>query len=217
MKNLFTKLSVCLLMASSLFLTSCSTNSDEAVVIVEKATVPELLSNANKLETTWTIKRYVFNRSNGANGLGHVGVGLEIRSANPTAVYFYGGGVENEKGSFAILPGSNNFGWAYSFASNAALLSYVKNTKGYNRYKFESSFKTITYQRVVNTINELNYLPNRGYLLAGNNCMNAVYDVLNQGGGLFIPAPTASAALYAPNTWYGSLINQIGWSNSANL
>ncbi len=215
MKNLFTKLNVFLLLGTSLFLTNCSTNSEEVVTAPQKAVAIE--APTAKLATTYSIKRYVFNRSAGANGLGHVGVGLEVRTTNPTAVYFYGGGVENEKSSFVILPGGNNYGWAYSFSSNAALLSYCKNTKGYNGYKFETSFKTITYNRYVNIINELNYLPGRGYSLLGNNCMNAVYDVLNQGGGLFIPAPTASVLLYAPNTWYFSLTPAIGWSGSVSL
>jgi hypothetical protein len=165
---------------------------------------------------SYTIKRYVFSRSSGANGLGHVGVGVEIRTSNPTTVRYYAGAVENSSASLFVPIGGNNGGWATVKTSFAGMYNEF-TARGYNYYKFTKSFTNVTKQRALNTVNEINYLPGRGYLLAGNNCMNATYDVLNQGGGLFIPAPSASAALYAPNVWFNSLLTSIGWSNQVSM
>ena len=216
MKNLFTKLSVCLLMASSLFLTSCSTNSDEILTASEKNNTLEVSSG--KLATTYTIKRYVFNRESAVGGLGHVGVGFEVRTTNPTSVIYYYGGVENSKGSPAVGLGGANGGWWGTTASGSIMFSVMKNTYGYSRYKFEKAFMNISTTRVTNSINEIKYFPNRGYLLLGNNCMNASYDVLNQGGGLILPNPTIATSLaYIPNNWYNLFVSFNGWSGSVNL
>lgn len=221
MKNLLKNLKVGILLSSTLFLFNCSKENEttpEQVIVQEAAAVKPIDGSGSnsKVETTWTIKRYIFNRSNGAQGAGHVGVGLEIRSANPTAVYFYGGAVENEKGSFSVPRGGNNSGWAYSFTSNAALLSYMKNTRKYDRYKFEGSFKNISYAKVTDSYNKLVDLPNRGYNLLGNNCMNATYDVLIQAGGVYVANPSTYAN-YLPNGWYNDFSGSNGWSNSNNL
>ncbi len=218
MKNSLKKLSLLLLTSGFALFYSCTTNNDEITEKVEASELtPPVESTLNaRAETTWTIKRYIFNRSNGANGAGHVGVGLEIRSANPSAVYFYGGGVENERGSFSIPRGGNNSGWSSSFTSNAGLLAYMKNSKNYNRYKFEGSFKTISYAKVLDSYNKLVDLPKRGYNLLGNNCMNATYDVLIQAGGVYVANPSTYAN-YLPNGWYNDFSGNNGWSNSINL
>jgi hypothetical protein len=160
---------------------------------------------------TYSIKRYVFSRSNGANGLGHVGVGVEIRTTNPTTVRYYNGAVENFNATFQILPGDDNSGWfRINTDYNSMLLNFT--SRNYNYLKFEKSFKNVTKQKALNTVNEVLRLPNRGFSLVGNNCMNATYDVLNQGGGLFLPLPSISVALYAPNAWFGTLVSLNGWS-----
>lgn len=217
MKNLSLKvLAVLSVFILSLSISSCSI--DEEPVLTAN-TVDELpVENAARLidAQTYSIKRYVFSRSSGAGGLGHVGVGVEIRTTNPTTVRYYNGAVENERASFAILPGGNNGGWyRINTDYNSMLLNFT--SRRYNYVKFTKSFQTVSKTRALNTVNEVMKIPNRGYLLAGNNCMNATYDVLNQGGGLFIPAPTASAVLYAPNVWFNSLTTTIGWSGQSGI
>ncbi len=233
MKNLSLKvLAVLSVFTLSLSIGSCS--NDEApipnqntVVNLQEAKVensqefnPESLPieySARLLDAgTYSIKRYVFSRSNGAGGLGHVGVGVEIRTTNPTTVRFYNGAVENSTGSFGVLPGGNNGGWYIINTSYSAMLNNF-TSRGYNYIKSTKSFTNVTKQRALNTVNEVMYLPNRGYLLAGNNCMNATYDVLNQGGGLFIPLPNAAAAFYAPNVWFNSLTIGLGWSGQSGI
>ena len=161
---------------------------------------------------TYSIKRYVFARTGGANGLGHVGVGVEIRTTNPTTVRYYNGSVENGKASPFVLPGGFNDGW-YRINTDYNGMRNNFTSRGYNYLKFTQTFTNVTKQRALNTVNEVMYLPNRGYALAGNNCMNAVYDVLNQGGGLFVYAPTANPVTYAPNLWFNALFTSDGWSN----
>jgi hypothetical protein len=223
------KLSLKVLAALSVFtlllsISSCSNDEEPIPTINAVENLQEIVvadspdeNTARLLDAgTYSIKRYVFSRSSGAGGLGHVGVGVEIRTTNPTTVRYYNGAVENERSSFLVLPGGNNGGW---YRINTDYNGMLNNftSRGYNFIKFTKSFTNVTKQRALNTVNEVMYLPGRGYLLAGNNCMNATYDVLNQGGGLFIPAPTASAALYAPNVWFNSLVTGIGWSGQAGI
>jgi hypothetical protein len=196
---------------------SCSTEEVQNETSDTKSVNENEISAQRLLDAgSYSIKRYVFSRSTGAGGLGHVGVGVEIRTTNPTTVRYYCGAVENESASFIVLPGGNNGGWYQIKTSYEGMFNEFKNRR-YNYLKFTKSFQNVTKQRALNTVNEVMYLPGRGYSLAGNNCMNATYDVLNQGGGLFIPAPTATAALYAPNVWFNSLATTIGWSNQSSM
>ena len=225
MKNLFLKvLAVLSVFTLLLSISSCSNDEEpiptaNTVQNLQEVKVNDLPGeNAARLldAGTYSIKRYVFSRSGAAGGLGHVGVGVEIRTTNPTTVRYYNGAVENSTGSFAVLPGGNNGGWyGINTSYSGMLLNFT--SRGYNFIKFTQSFHNVTKQRALNTVNEVMYLPNRGYLLGGNNCMNATYDVLNQGGGLFIPAPTASVALYAPNVWFNSLTTGLGWSGQSGI
>jgi hypothetical protein len=216
MKNLFKTLKVVLLLTSAALFTNCSNESIEDIKSPENVATADH-SFAGRATTTYTIKRYVFNRAAGANGLGHVGVGFEIRTANPTGVFYYYGGVENNNASAYILPGNLNYGWYRLTSTGADMFSVMKNTYGYNRYKFEQTFKNLSLNQVNNSIYEIKRFPLRGYLLAANNCMNATYDVLYQGGGLWVPAPSTNPGYYAPNIWYASLLTSQGWSNNVNL
>lgn len=225
MKNLSLKvLAVLSVFTLSLSISSCSNDEEPIPTVNTVENLQEVKVDDVPVEYaarlldagTYSIKRYVFSRSSGAGGLGHVGVGVEIRTTNPTTVRYYNGAVENTTGSPATLPGGNNGGWyRINTDYNGMLLNFT--SRGYNFLKFEKSFKNVTKQRALNTVNEVMYLPNRGYLLAGNNCMNATYDVLNQGGGLFIPAPAVTAVLYAPNVWFNSLTTGLGWSGQSGI
>ena len=218
MKNLFKTLKIVLLLVSSVFFTNCSNESvEEALPVTNEANLESNLAS-RPATTTYTIKRYVFNRMNGANGLGHVAVGVEIRTANPTGVFYYFGGVENTQGAPSVPVGGNNGGWYQIAATGANMFAVMKSSKyGYNRYKFEKAFTTVNYQQVNNTINKIKDFPTRGYFLAGNNCLNATYETLMQaGGGVFIAWPPSISPLnYSPNGWYFGM--PAAWSGSVNL
>jgi hypothetical protein len=224
-KNTMKKLSLKVLAALSVFtlllsISSCSNDEQPTPTINAVENLQETVVAASPAENTarlldagtYSIKRYVFVKTSGASGLGHVGVGVEIRTTNPTTVRYYNGSVENGKSSFIILPGGFNDGW---YRINTDYNGMLNNftTRGYNYLKFTQTFTNVTKQRALNTVNEIMYLPNRGYSLAGNNCINAVYDVLNQGGGLFVYPPTANPVTYAPNIWFNALYTSNGWSN----
>ena len=112
MKNLSLKV-LAVLSVFTLLLSFSSCSNDEepiptanTVQNLQEVKVNDLpVENAARLldAGTYSIKRYVFSRSGAAGGLGHVGVGVEIRTTNPTTVRFYNGAVENSTGSFAVL------------------------------------------------------------------------------------------------------------------
>lgn len=232
MKNLLKNLKTFALVTTSVIFLSCSneaaqkTNQQELVTAADASTVkPEDGNgeNSRAAETTWKIKRYIFNRSNGAAGAGHVGVGFELRSTNPTAVYFYAGGVELWQAAYYVAPGGNNTGWAKYFPSNAAMLNFMKNGGyAYNRYCFEKSFKDINKAQVDATYNKLVAFPGRGYQLNGNNCMNATYDVLVSATFANVPNPSNNIFNYLPNSWYINICQNesnsaFNWSGNNNL
>ena len=224
MKNLSLKvLAVLSVFTLLLSISSCSNDEEPIPTANTVQNLQEVKGNDLPVENaarlldagTYSIKRYVFSRSGAAGGLGHVGVGVEIRTTNPTTVRFYNGAVENSTGSFGVSPGGDNGGWyRINTSYSAMLLNFT--SRGYDYIKFTSSFHNVTKQRALNTVNEVMYLPYRGYLLAGNNCMNATFDVLNQGGGLFIPGPTSTGFVYAPNVWFNSLISP-SWSGQSRI
>jgi hypothetical protein len=219
MKNVFKTLKIALLITSSIFFTNCSQDSvQEVTTTSEKETFVDFQANA-KATTAYTLKRYVFNRANGANGLGHLAVGVEIRTTNPAGVFYYYGGVENTQGSPGVPAGGNNGGWYQINSTGANMFAVMKSSKyGYNRYRFERAFKTVSLDQVNNTINKIKGFPTRGYFLSGNNCMDATYQVLMQGGGGVFVAfpPVANPISFAPNGWYFGLPNT-NWSDSVNL
>ncbi len=217
MKNVFKTLKIALFITSSIFFTNCSQdNVQEVTTFPEKETFVEFQANA-KASTTYTLKRYVFNRVNGANGLGHVAVGVEIRTTNPTGLFYYYGGVENTQGSPTVPVGGNNGGWYQINSTGANMFAVMKSSRyGYNRYKFENTFKPVTLDQVNNTINRIKGFPTRGYNVFGNNCMDASYETLMQGGGgVTIASPPSRILNYAPNSWYYLL--PASWSSSINL
>lgn len=218
MKNVFKNLKIALLVTSSILFTNCSQDSvQEVTPSPEKETFVDFQANA-KVVTTYSLKRYVFNRMNGANGLGHVAVGVEIRTTNPTGVFYYYGGVENTQGAPSVPVGGNNGGWSQITSTGANMFAVMKGSKyGYNRYKFEKTFSPVSLQQVNNTIAKIKDFPTRGYFLSGNNCLNATYETLMQGGGgVFIAWPPSISPLnYSPNGWYFGMT--AAWSGSVNL
>ena len=220
MKNLFTKLSVCLLMASSLFLTSCSTNSDEVLTVGEKKATLEG-STAKALPDLYEYRKYVFVRPKGAAGNGHVGVGFELRAriSGRTYLTYYCGAVEGTNGWFGIpnayiAPGTVNGGWNTSNSTQQLMFSEFRGQRNYTFYK--STQYAVTTLAASNLAK--NFLINfqyRGYAVASNNCMNACFDVLNALGGS--NANPSVPTQYRPNDWYNSLTASRGWSATSSL
>lgn len=224
MKNLFKNLKAALLLTSTILLVNCSTESTTEEKLIKESVSNEIKAPGNpnetegaRTETTWKIKRYVFCRTNGAAGAGHVGVGFELRSTNPTAVYYYAGAVEMWQTAYSVPRGANNDGWRKQFTTANDMFAWVKkHPYNYNRYVYEASFKDISYTEVTNTYNKLLDFPNRGYTLNGNNCMNAAYEVLTTANSVYVPNP-AIAPLWLPNGWYNAIASRTSWSNSQNL
>lgn len=228
MKNLALKMFTSLLViALSISSISCSKDAvDESTNanLSNSNTMEEALakqsSNA-KAANTYIMKKYIFNRSNGAGGLGHVGVAFELRATINGVSYisFYEGGVEGSNGWFGIpnayTPiGGNNGGWWNQVSSQAAMINEFKS-RGYNRYKFGVLFVGTTQSTSDNSKLILSKFPNRGYAVASNNCMNACYDVVasfdNLNGNPSVPTQ------YAPNNWYNALTVGLQWSNSISI
>lgn len=182
---------------------------------------------ASRAANTWFIKKYIFNRTNGAGGLGHVGVAFELRATINGTTYtsFYQGGVEGTNGWFGIpnayTPiGGNNGGWWNQVTTQAQMINEFR-ARRYNRYKFGVVFIMSSQYESDNTKNILARFPNRGYAVPSNNCMNASYDVINSFSG-FNGSPSVPTQ-YLPNRWYDSLpvgssvAGSGGWSNSVNF
>ena len=205
-----------LLLALVGFMSSCSQNEE---------VTPQAAGGRNEngglkttLANTYQVKRYIFQRPNGANGLGHVGVGFEVRIFNNgtlvSTTYYYGG-VENSSASLNVPRNGNNGGWYRTSTSGATMLNTMKNAPyNYVNYKFTASFSSSTSSNIGNGINKISDFPYRGYFLAGNNCMNATYDVLTSMNltGASVAWPSTN---YAPNGWYNNTTN--GWSASTAL
>jgi hypothetical protein len=226
MKNFVSKmfLSVAVI-AFSLASSSCSNESVEDSI--KKDSNPSALtleqaeqqqSSTSKAANVYTIKKYIFNRSNGASGLGHVGVAFELKANINGVNYtsFYEGGVEGTNGWFGIPnaftpAGSNNGGWWNQVSTQAQMINEFR-ARGYNRYKFGAAFISTTQAISDNSKLILARFPNRGYAVPSNNCMNACYDVIasfsGNNGNPSVPNQ------YLPNDWYNGLSVSGGWSNS---
>jgi hypothetical protein len=210
----------------SLTNTSCTNESvdNSTQTTNSKLTLEQALQQQNpnsRVANVYTIKKYIFNRSSGANGLGHVGVAFELKATINGVNYtsFYEGGVEGTNGWFGIpnaftSPGSNNGGWWNQVSTQPQMLNEFR-ARGYNRYKFGAAFISTTQAISDNSKAILAAFPNRGYNVAGNNCMNASYDVIasfsGSNGNPSVPTQ------YFPNNWYNALSVSGGWSNSINM
>lgn len=206
---------VMLLLALVGFMSSCSQNEE---------VTPQTAGGRNEnggLKTTsaitYQVKRYIFQRPSGANGLGHVGVGFEVRTFNggttPTNITYYYGAVENSSAAFTVPRNGYNAGWWTTTSSGASMLGIMRNSYGYTNYKY-TGFVPLTATGRTNGINKIMDFPARGYALATNNCMNATYDVLIalNVSGATVAWPSTN---YFPNGWYNNTTN--GWSASTAL
>lgn len=227
MKNLFTRLKV-LAVVGGLLLTSCSseptnniatTNLDTKTMTLEQAVQNQ--SPSSRVENVYTVKKYIFNREGGAGGLGHVGVAFELRAVINGVTYtsFYQGAVEGNNGWFGvplgfISQGDFNGGWTSQVSTQSQMFQEFRNRQ-YNRYKFGTSFTSTSFatSNVAKTL--LSNFERRGYNLAGNNCMNAAYDVVatfsGTNGNPSVPNQ------FFPNSWYNNLTTARGWSGSKAL
>ena len=207
---------VMLLLALVGFMSSCSQNEE---VTPQAAGGRNENDGAQQNSTiTYTVKRYIFQRPNGANGLGHVGVGFEVRAFFGVTLLnttYYYGGVENSSASLIVPRNGKNDGWYREATSGAAMLNTMKNAPYYYvNYKFTANFESASSTSINNGIAKIKDFPARGYFLAGNNCMNATYDVLTSMNlsGASVAWPSTN---YFPNGWYNATTT--GWSTSRAL
>ncbi len=223
MKKITNKIALVLFLVFLTF--SCSTPEieqnqiqEQTAQVLAESTLSSRAQNVSQpapVTTTYTVKQYIFQRPAAAFGAGHVGVGFEVRTytngAQSNITYYYGA-VENGAGSPIVLPGGNNGGWSGYTATGANMFSIMKNTYGYVNYKFKAAFTNLSATQRNNAYAKLANFPNRGYVLATNNCMNACWDVLWELG-------TSNVAWvennYLPNSWYNKCTN--GWSGSYTL
>ena len=207
-------------------LTGCSNDEDTIDSSVSSQTTSNNLTSKSigpNLPDLYEVKKYVFVRSNGANGLGHVGVAFELRARITGVTYtsFYNGAIEGTNGWFGIpnafTPvGGNNGGWNNQRTTQAQMFAEFRS-RGYNAYKFSQNFLIVTLARSNDGKAILNGFPGRGYNVSGNNCMNAVYDLLSN---FSFPGDSGNPSVpnsYLPNNWYNSLTVNGGWSNSNAL
>ena len=165
--------------------------------------------------TGYKVKGYMFLREPGPFGLGHTGVGYEVREMSGTTVtkvYTYCGGVEGMNNSPFIGVGYPNGGWVvYNLNSNASMITAMR-AKGYTSYKYEVGFRNIPLANLNGASNMIRYFPNRGYGVAENNCANAVYDVLS-----WIAAPGLAwpETNWAPRDQFNK--SMTGWSGAVRL
>jgi hypothetical protein len=225
------KLSLRILMSVSVVALSlssigCSNDSVEETTVsnVVPVTMEAALksqSTTARVANTYIMKKYIFDRTNGANGLGHVGVAFEIQATINGVKYvsFYEGGVEGTNGWFGIpnaftAPGSPNGGWWNQVSTQAQMKNEFKS-RGYNRYKFGVLFVSVTQATADNSKLILARFPNRGYAVPSNNCMNASYDVCASFDTL--NGNPSFPLQYFPNSWYDALSVSNQWSGSINF
>ncbi len=165
--------------------------------------------------TAYLVKSYMFVRTPGPFGLGHTGVGYEVREmsgSTVTKVYTYCGAVENSGGSLVVPAGGNNGGWlAYDLTNNASMLNRMRS-RGYTAYKYEVGFRNIPLANLNGAYNMLHYFPYRGYSVGDNNCSDATYQVLSwlAAPGLMLPYFN-----WKPIDQYNKTM--AGWSGSNRL
>ena len=214
--------------AFSLTSISCSNESLEDSTATGTNANSLTLEEAEKLQNpslkdgdVYTIKKYIFSRSKGAGRLGHVGVAFELRATIGGVNYisFYEGGIEGTNGWFGIpnafTPlGGNNGGWSNQVSTRDQMINEFK-ARRYNRYKFGVAFVSTTAATSNYAKGLLAFFPSRGYNVAGNNCMNASYDVIasfsENNGNPSVPNQ------YLPNSWYDGLTVASGWGNSISM
>lgn len=213
MKKLFSKF----LAFSLLFIAFSCSPTDDLVTSPENTNtknVEDNLASTAKV-ITYKVKQYIFQRPAAAFGNGHVGVGYEVRTYSDgaqTNVTYYFGGVENPNGQPTVANGSYNGGWWSTATTGTGMLNIMKNSYGYNNYKFKTAFTAITPAQNTAGYNRLNSFAGRGYGLFGNNCMNASYEVLTDIGTAGVAWPSTN---WAPNKWYTDTTS--GWSGSTAL
>ena len=228
MKNLTNKVAIFLF--AVFLMVSCSTPETEQIQEQNSKVTNESTLNAKTTATTSTtlagspgvtfrIQQYIFQRPAAALGAGHVGVGYQVRrfyNGTPVEVSYHYGAVENNQGYPVVIPmNGNNGGWNRITDNSAQMIETMKNYYGYKYFKYKVQFTDATESQVNNAGLKMSGLANRGYVLAGNNCMNAVYDVLKELGTTGVPLIVISN--YAPNNWYNSCTSAKGWSDSKTL
>ena len=165
--------------------------------------------------TGYKVKGYMFLREPGPFGLGHTGLGYEVREMSGTTVtkvYTYTGGVEGRDNLPFINIGDINGGWVvYHLTNNSSMITAMR-AKGYTKYKYEVGFRDIPLANLNGARDMIRYFPYRGYSVVNNNCANAVYDVLS-----WIAAPGLAwpETNWAPRDQFNK--SMTGWSGAVAL
>jgi hypothetical protein len=170
---------------------------------------------------TVAVRLFIFQRMNGANNAGHVGMAIEASIVENNVVKsltYHLGGVENWKPfgpNIYIAPGEDNDGWYQTTNNFNSMIRIMKENKkkgydyNYDHYKFTTShivFNDISLLK--GAISKMQNFKNRGYFVSGNNCMDACHEVLTMFTG-DVPWPSTN---YRPNGWYDSFDGI--WSSS---
>lgn len=173
-------------------------------------------ATGDAVATTYMAKGYLFVRLPGPMGLGHTGVGYEIREMRGTTItrtYTYCGGVEGWNNLSYIAPGLPNGGWnQFGYTNNISMLNVMRSPNGYTNYKFSVAFRAVTLTQIHRAEGVINNFSRRGYNVNGNNCMNAAYEVLN---ALSMPGMAWPSTNWFPRDQYSNTVT--GWSGSRTL
>ncbi|RZU53566.1 hypothetical protein EV385_5495 [Krasilnikovia cinnamomea] len=166
------------------------------------------LANASALGCGAAKGAYVFVRPSGANGLGHVGWGYRTTCGDSYSF----GSVENPHGKPHIKAGADNGSWRQN-GTESQMLSAMRS-RGYLSYKSTTASSSRFDPGPANSAAAA--AAGRGYAVIGNNCADAVWDVLHAYG---VPDLPYLQLHPAPNNWYGNLghTTHVDWSASTGL
>jgi len=114
----------------------------------------------------------VFNRPSGAFGLGHVGWGVYDPDSGQ---WTYGSG-ENQSGQANVPAGGDNGAWSQT--GDFGDMTSAMNARGYSG----AVSIPVTDPNLAAALGNAAAQPGEGYNLFGNNCADAVYNLLNDYG-----------------------------------
>lgn len=149
-------------------------------------------------------KIYIFNRSSGANGLGHVGWAYD----NPRNGSVICGATENPKGTPFESAATKGF-WVEAVWPNQVVSLFAKGRNlpegfcpPYNRYKVLE----INNPNPDSAWNKVCWVKAQDFAVSGiprgRNCMDDSFDILVAFGAGFLPWPTFNPV---PNMWFDAI------------
>lgn len=149
---------------------------------------------------------YIFVRTDAVNyGLGtagHIGWGFQLSDGS-----FFAGSTENPfTGDYGkawhVDAGKDNGFWSQRFLTEQDMLSYMKNWRGYHKYKAVSWPNPNLYNAKIAAEN----CKNRGFTGISNNCLDQTYSVLEALGVSGMPWKQTNPT---PNGWFDEWFKNI--------